>query len=237
MRSIGRGVSRRTPALRGLGRREDADAEVVGVVADGRYYTLGEAPQPFIYLPSAQNYSGMMTLHVRAPRGAAAAVLAALRREARSVDADVPVTGVMPMTEAVGFSLIPLRLAATIVGVLGLFGLLLAALGVYGVVAYAVGSRTREIGIRVALGARAGDILRRVMRQGVVLAAAGVTLGLAGSLALTRFLAGLLYGVSATDPLAFGSVALLLACVALAACLVPARRATKVDPMVALRYE
>jgi putative ABC transport system permease protein len=224
-------------ALRGTGRREDTQVEVVGVVADGRYYTLGEAPQPFIYLPFAQNYSGMMTLHVRAPRAEAGAVLAALRREAQGVDADVPLMGVMPLKEAVAFSLIPLRLAATVVGALGLFGLLLAALGVYGVVAYTVGARTREIGIRVALGAQGRDVLRLVMRQGVLLAFAGVCLGLAGSLALTRFLASLLYGVSATDPLTFASVALLLAGVALLACLVPARRATKVDPMVALRYE
>jgi predicted permease len=226
-----------TPALRGLGRRENADAEVVGVVADGRYYTLGEEPQPFIYLPFAQNYSGMMTLHVRAPRGMSGAVLAALRAEARAVDPDIPLTDVMPMTQAVSFSLIPLRLAATVVGALGLFGLLLAALGVYGVVAYTVGSRTREIGIRVALGAQARDVLSLFMRQGVVLAAVGVGLGLAGALALTRFLASLLYGVSATDPLAFVAVSLLLGAVALLACLLPARRATKVDPGVALRYE
>ena len=225
------------PTLRGVGRREDVGVEVVGVVADGRYYTLGEAPQPFMYLPLAQNYGGMLTLHVRAPKDAAAPVLAAVRREASAVDPEVPLTGVMPMTEAVGFSLIPLRLAATVVGALGLFGLLLAALGVYGVVAYTVGSRTREIGIRVALGAQAGDILRLFMRHGVVLAAVGVCLGTAGALALTRFLASLLYGVSATDPVAFAVVALVLAAVALVACLVPARRATKVDPMVALRYE
>jgi predicted permease len=230
-------IGKRFTLLAAQALREDAQVEVVGVVADGRYYTLGEAPQPFIYLPFAQNYSGMMTLHVRAPRAESGALLAALRREAQGVDADVPLTGVMPLKEAVAFSLIPLRLAATLVGALGLFGLLLAALGVYGVVAYTVGARTREIGIRVALGAQGRDVLRLVMRQGVVLAALGVCLGLAGSFALTRFLASLLYGVSATDPLAFAAVALLLAAVALLACLVPARRATKVDPMVALRYE
>jgi predicted permease len=223
-------------AARG-GRREDANVQIVGVVADGRYWTLGEAPQPFIYLPFAQNYGGSMTLHVRAQRGASSSVLLAVRREARMVALDVPLTNVMPMTEAVGFSLIPLRLAATVVGVLGVFGLLLAALGIYGVVAYTVGSRTREIGIRVALGAQGGDILRLVMRQGIVMTLVGVCLGLAGALALTRYLSSLLYGVSATDPAAFCAVALLLAGVALAACYLPARRAAKVDPMVALRYE
>jgi predicted permease len=226
-----------TPSAARGGRREDANVQIVGVVADGRYWTLGEAPQPFIYLPFAQNYGGSMTLHVRAQRGASSSVLLAVRREARMVALDVPLTNVMPMTEAVGFSLIPLRLAATVVGVLGVFGLLLAALGIYGVVAYTVGSRTREIGIRVALGAQGGDILRLVMRQGIVMTLVGVCLGLAGALALTRYLSSLLYGVSATDPAAFCAVALLLAGVALAACYLPARRAAKVDPMVALRYE
>jgi predicted permease len=216
--------------------REDADITVVGIVANGRYYTLGEDPRPFMYLPSAQDYRGMMTLHVRAP-GRVGEVLAALRREAQSLDPNVPLVNVMTMTDAVSFSLIPLRLAATVVGALGLFGLLLAALGVYGVVAYMTGSRTREIGIRIALGAQTRDVLRLVMRQGIWMAAVGVVLGIAGALALTRFLASLLYGVSATDPLAFVGVALLLASVALLACYVPARRASKVDPMVALRYE
>jgi predicted permease len=222
-------------AARG-GPREDASVQVVGIVADGRYYTLGEEAQPFMYLPSAQDYRGMMTLHVRAPNDLGAA-LAAVRSEARGLDPNLPLVNVMTMNDAVGFSLIPLRLAATVVGILGLFGLLLAALGVYGVVAYTVGSRTREIGIRIALGAQPRDVLRLVMRHGVWMAAAGVLLGVAGALALTRYLASLLYGVSDKDPLAFGAVALVLAAVALLACYVPARRAMKVDPMVALRYE
>lgn len=218
--------------------RADADVEVVGVARDGRYYTLGEEPQAYMYLSSAQDYRGMMTFHVRVAPGAdAPSVIAALRREARSLDPNLPLVNVQPMTEAVSFSLIPLRLAASVVGGLGLVGLLLAALGVYGVVAYAVGGRTREIGVRLALGAQTADILRLVMRQGFVMVALGLGLGLAGALALTRFLASLLYGVSTSDPYAFAAGAALLASVALLASYVPARRATKVDPTVALRHE
>ncbi|HEV2864455.1 MAG TPA: ABC transporter permease [Pyrinomonadaceae bacterium] len=217
-------------------RREEEQVEVVGVARDGRYYTLGEDPQPFFYVPAAQSYYGAMTLHVRAA-GGAGALMAGVREAAREIDPNVPLSGVMPLGEAVGFSLIPLRLAATVVGGLGIAGLLLAAIGVYGVVSYSVGSRTREIGIRVALGARPGDVLRLVFRQGVWMLAVGLAVGLGGAFALTRFLASLLYGVSATDPAAFASVSLLLAAVALAACFFPARRATKVDPMVALRHE
>jgi putative ABC transport system permease protein len=191
-----------------------------------------------MYLPAAQDYRGMATLHVRVAPGAdAPSIVAALRREARSLDPNLPLVNIQPMTESVGFSLLPLRLAASVVGGLGLVGLMLAALGVYGVVAYSVGARTREIGIRVALGAQARDILRLVMRQGFALVAIGLALGAAGALALTRYLASLLYGVSASDPLAFSAGAALLATAALLASYLPARRATKVDPTVALRHE
>ncbi|HVF43831.1 MAG TPA: ABC transporter permease [Pyrinomonadaceae bacterium] len=216
----------------------DASVEVVGVARDGRYYTLGEEPQSYMYLSAEQDYRGMATLHVRVAPGAdAPALVAALRREARSLDPNLPLVNVQPMTEAVGFSLIPLRLAASVVGGLGLVGLLLAALGVYGVVAYAVGARTKEIGIRVALGAQGRDILRLVMRQGFVLVVLGLALGTACAYALTRYLASLLYGVSTSDPLAFSAGAVLLALAALLASYLPARRATKVDPTVALRHE
>jgi len=218
--------------------RADTSVEIVGVARDGRYYTLGEEPQPFMYLPAEQDYRGMATLHMRVAPGAdAPALVAALRREARALDPNLPLVNVQPMTEAVGFSLIPLRLAASVVGGLGLVGLLLAALGVYGVVAYTVGARTKEIGIRVALGAQAADILRLGMRQGFVLVVVGLALGFAGAFALTRYLASLLYGVSASDPLAFSAGALLLALAALRASYLPARRATNVDPTVALRHE
>ncbi|CAN5390541.1 ABC transporter permease [soil metagenome] len=214
----------------------DATVEIVGVVEDGRYYTLGEEAQPFFYLPFAQSYHGAMTLHLRT-KGDPSAALAAVRSETRALDPNLPLVNVMPMTQAISFSLIPLRLAATLVGILGLVGLLLATIGIYGVVSYSVSSRTREIGIRLALGAQTLDVLRVMMKQGIILTSIGIVVGLGAAFALTRFLSSLLYGVSTTDPLTFVGVQLLLASVALVACYLPARRATKVDPMIALRYE
>ncbi len=223
-----------------FGGDDDGQAErvvIVGIVKDAKYETLGEDARPYLYRPLQQSYSGEMTLHVRALPGEATRVLAAVRQEVGALDKDLPLLNVMPMTEQIGFSIMPLRLAATVVGTLGLLGLLLAAVGVFGVVNYSVAQRTRELGIRMALGAQPADVLRLVMRQGLRLALVGVGLGLAISFALTRALASLLYGVSATDPLIFIGMALLLVGVAFVASYIPARRATKVDPMVALRYE
>ncbi|MDQ6651490.1 MAG: ABC transporter permease, partial [Acidobacteriota bacterium] len=216
---------------------DDERVTIVGIVKDAKYETLGEDPRPYLYRPFQQSYSGEMTLHIRAAPGDAGSVLADVRREVAALDKDLPLLNVMPMTEQIGFSLLPLRLAATVAGTLGLLGLLLAALGVFGVVNYSVTQRTREIGIRVSLGAQSRDVLRLIVGQGFWLALIGVVMGLAGAVALTRMLTSLLYGVSAIEPVVFAGVSILLVAVALVASYIPARRATKVDPLVALRYE
>lgn len=220
----------------GLERQEGGRVEIIGVVKDAKYDTLGEDPQAFVYQPYQQSYSGEMTMHIRTTTNPAG-VLASVRREVASLDKDLPLLNVMPLTEQIGVSLLPLRLAATIGGTLGLVGVLLAAIGIFGIVNYSVSQRTREIGIRMALGARTWDVLRMVMRQGLWLAVVGVVIGLAISFALTRALGSLLYGVGATDPIVFIGTSLLLVAVAFIASYQPARRATKVDPLVALRYE
>jgi len=210
---------------------------IIGIVKDAKYDTLGEDPQPFVYQPFQQSYSGEMTLHIRTAPGDPGNVLAGVRREVAELDKDLPLLNVMPLTEQIRVGLLPLRMAATVAGTLGVFGMLLAALGIFGVVNYSVTQRTREIGIRISLGAQGRDVLRMILGQGFWLALIGIGIGLAIATALTRALMSLLYGVSAIEPLIFAEVAILLAGVALLASYIPARRATKVDPMVALRYE
>ena len=153
------------------------------------------------------------------------------------VDPALPVANVMTMDELLSGTVSPQRFSAALISILAGLALLLAAVGIYGVMSYMVGKRTHEIGIRMALGAQPGNVLRMVIREGMLLASAGIVAGIGGALGLTRLMASLLYGLSATDPATFAAVALLLALVALAACYIPARRAMKVDPMVALRYE
>jgi putative ABC transport system permease protein len=155
----------------------------------------------------------------------------------RAVDRDLPVFGERTMAQVASESVSRRRFAMQLVGLFGVLALLLAAVGIYGVIAYSVTQRTREIGIRVALGASRSAILRWVLRQGLILTIAGVGVGLLGALALTRLLRSLLFGVGPTDILTFGVLAIVLTVVAMIACYVPARRATKVDPLVALRYE
>jgi predicted permease len=209
---------------------------VIGVVKDGKYSSLSEDATPFIYFNMAQDFRLAPTLVVRT-QGDPLGSLAAVRGEVAALDKNLPLYDVKTMRQHLGLALLPSRLAGGVLGVFGLVALALAAAGIYGVMAYSVSQRTREIGIRMALGASARDVLRLVARQGMTLVAIGMGIGLAAALALTQLLKSLLFGVSATDPLTFAVIALLLMFVALLACWIPARRATKVDPMVALRCE
>jgi putative ABC transport system permease protein len=215
----------------------DTSREIVGVVGATRRYNLGEEPFPRAYLPYRQENWGSMTLVVRAQSGDPTALAPAVRRELAAVDKDQPIHSFKPLEESVAGWVTPQRFTTTLLAGFAALAAALAAVGIYGVMSYTVTQRTHEIGVRVALGARGRDVLRLVVGRGMLLTLAGVGIGLAASLALTRLLKSLLFGVSETDPLTFALVALLMTAVALLACLVPARRATKVDPMVALRYE
>ena len=210
--------------------------EVVGVVANGTYERFGERPISFLYRAVAQSYSPGVTVMARADGGAAVA-LDAIRRELQGMDANLAPEQAMPLESLIGVSLFPQRVAAFFIGGFGVLGLLLACIGIYGVLAYQVGQRTREIGVRVALGARAGDVVRMVVRHGFKITALGAVIGLLLAVAATRLLSSLLYGVSATDPLTFTAVPAVMLVVALVASWLPARRAARVDPMEALRAE
>ena len=211
---------------------------VVGVVKDSKYRTPNEAPQPYFYVPFRQVYRADLDIafYVRTA-GDDRQGLAALRNEVRSMDPNVGVFDAMPMTEYIGAALFAQKVAAVLLGVLGAIALVLAAVGLYSVMAYSITQRTQEIGIRMALGAGSGDVVRLVLRQGMGLTVAGLAAGVAAALAVTRLAAGLLVQVSASDPAIFVGAAAFLAAVALAATYLPARRTTRIDPNVALRWE
>jgi len=219
-------------------KREGPYLEVIGVVRDGKYVFLGEDPRAFFYIPFGQNYRGEMTIFVHSA-GDDATVLTGVRQVVRELDRDLPLYDVKTMMSHLrdGAALLFVRLGAQLATAFGLLGLVLAVVGVYGVVSYSVSQRTHEIGIRMALGASAGDVLKLVVGQVLMLTLFGVAIGLGAALMLTRVMTSLLYGVTATDPLTLAIIPLLLASVALLACYIPARRAMKVDPMIALRYE
>ena len=209
---------------------------IVGVAGDGKYFNIAEDPRAFMWAPLTQDYISSGAIMVRTT-GDPQSMFAAVRGEVQALDPNLPLFDVTTLTEHMRLALFPAKVAAMVLGVFGLVALLLSAIGIYGITSYAVAQRTHEIGIRMALGAQFGDVLRLVLNHGLKLTLIGAVIGLAGAYAATRAITSVLYGVSATDPLTFISVSVLLIGVALFACYVPARRATKVDPLVALRNE
>jgi predicted permease len=220
-------------------RRGTADSlrpmTVVGVAKDAKYASLGEGTTAFVYVPMQQQYIPRTTIVARATDGRRLA--ADIRTLVASINPNVPVVNAQTLEEYGSLGLIPQRIAASVAGSLGVIGLLLAAIGIYGVTAYMVTSRTREIGIRMALGAQRGNVVRLVLWQGMVLTLSGVAIGLTLAAAASRLLGSLLFGVGATDPITFAGSAALFCAIGLVACYAPARRATEIDAMQALRYE
>jgi predicted lysophospholipase L1 biosynthesis ABC-type transport system permease subunit len=210
-------------------------AEIIGVVKTGKYQSLGEDPTPFFYRSLLQEYQPGVQLVVRTAGDVS--VLGALRQEVRTLDPRMALVGVETLEQHMQLPLFPARAAGLLLGLFGLLALTLAVVGLYGVMSYSVSQRTREIGVRMALGARRLDVIRLVLGQGLRLTLMGMGIGIVGSLALTWVLSSVLYGISPTDPVSFLAVAAMLTMVALAASYVPARWATRVDPMQALRSE
>ena len=211
--------------------------EIVGVAADGKYNSLGEDPKPAFYRPLWRNYSSGVSLVARTATPNPESAISGLRNELLRLDSTLPVYNVKTLTEHMSLPLFPFRMAAAVLGSFGVLAIVLAAIGIYGVMSYVVAGRTREVGVRVALGASRSNVLFLIMRQGMSLALVGLVLGLVVSFGAAQLLVKVLFGVSPADPLTFAGVTILLASVAALACYVPARRATKVDPLVALRYE
>jgi putative ABC transport system permease protein len=221
-----------------LNRGGDAplDIEIIGLVADGKYRSIGEEPLPFVWLASDQDASGAATLIVHTP-GALGPVSDAVRRIVAEIEPDVAVTNVLTADQHLAFALLPQRVGAWLLGLFGGLGLALASLGIYGVMAYTVSRRTREIGIRLALGALPGDVVGMVVRQGMTVAAIAGAIGLAIAAGVSRLLVFVLFGIPPLDPVTFLGVAAAVTAVTLIANWLPARRTTNVNPVAALRQE
>jgi putative ABC transport system permease protein len=221
---------------------DPAQRRVVGVINESKQRSLSEAPPPTIFIPLTQAAEGLrenvrQSSFVLRTKGDSSGLAAAIQGEMRELEPAASVRNLRSLEQLVGRSIAPQRFNLSLLGSFAGLGLLLAAVGIYGVVAYSVAQQTHEIGIRMALGARARDVLKLVVGRGMALAFVGVVVGLFGSLGLTRLLKSLLFGVTATDPLTFAAIGLLLTLIALLACYLPARRATRVNPLTALRHE
>jgi len=229
------------PGENAVGRRfhyynREGSFEVIGVARDVKAATLGETPTPMLYTPFHELPDGGITIFVHTA-GAPGPIVPEVHRVVRNVDNHISVTYEKTVTQHLAFALWPSWMGAILLGSLGLLALVLASVGVYGVMAYSVSQRTRELGIRMALGAQGSEVLRLVLRQGMLLAAIGLIIGLIAAFSSTRLASTLLYGVNPSDPLIFSGVTVLLAAAAFAACYFPARRALKIDPVIALRFE
>jgi putative ABC transport system permease protein len=210
--------------------------EIVGVVRDSKYGALTEGAVPVVYLPLAQSHETGMTLYARASVPPALLV-DSIRREIQALEPNLPVPNLQTVTETIGTSLYAARMGAWLLAVFGGLALLLASVGIYGVLSFSISRRTREMGIRLALGAETRNVFLLVVRDGMLLAGVGIGIGLTGGLAGARSLASFLYGVPTSDPPTFVATTLILTVVALLACVIPARRAMRVNPIAALRYE
>jgi predicted permease len=209
---------------------------VVGMVHDSKYGSVGEDPTPYVYAPLQQAYQPAVALFVRTA-GAPDSVLRSARNEVHSMDAHIAITNVQPLREVVDQSLWAPRTAAALLGIFASLAIVLAMVGIYGVMSYSIRRRVREIGIRMALGARPADVLRLVLGEGMLLVGIGIVLGVLAGIGLSRLVTSILYGAAAGSWLLFAALAAALAMVAFFASYLPARRATRVDPMIALHYE
>jgi ABC-type antimicrobial peptide transport system permease subunit len=215
---------------------DDKWFNIVGVVRNGKYRRLVYPPEPVYFQSLYQRYRGEVMIHARVA-GDPQSYAAEVERTVHQLNADLPVFGVTTLKSSMQFGSVFERLAGTFAGAFGLLALLLAGVGIYGVIAYTTRQRTHEIAIRMALGAQRAEVLRLVLGQGLLLTLTGLGAGIAISLPLTRYLKSELYGVGTNDLVTYAAVAFLLCLVSLVACYIPARRATKVEPMEALRYE
>jgi putative ABC transport system permease protein len=214
----------------------DVPREIIGIVGDVRDVSLSQMPGAMMYVPFQQApfWGGLVVTRTNLSLSAAAA---SIQRGVNAIDKDLPITDVASMSDAIQGTVAQPRFQTVLLAMFGSLALILASVGIYGVISYSVAQRTHEIGIRMSLGAQRKDVLQLVLSEGVRLALAGAAIGVVAALGLTRLMGRLLYGVSATDPFTFAAVAVVLMFVALIACYIPARRAMRVDPMIALRYE